>query len=132
MIDEKNLDALEELVRLHPNGTHAVFVEGKTHGAWSLDSEVLGELVRLSRLGLWAENQGAPTIKFVSENVDHDDPENGEHDFSDFCLLCALKQALELLPENKKKKEFYCCKCGETFDHLTLLETHLVSHENNP
>ena len=57
MINEEGLNALEEVMNLHPNGTHAVFVEKKLEGAWMLDSEIFKELIRLSRIGLQIGNK---------------------------------------------------------------------------
>jgi len=51
---EDKLDSLEQLIALHPNGTHAVLVKQDTEalGAWALDGAILKELIALSRIGL--------------------------------------------------------------------------------
>lgn len=70
-MDEAKLDEISETMRLYPNGTHAVMAEGATRGAWMLDAIALGELVRLARLGLWAEQFGIPAVMTLSKY--HDD-----------------------------------------------------------
>lgn len=52
MIDEEWLRSCEEMMRLHPDGTHAVFSGRRNHGAWMLDESSILELIRLARIGL--------------------------------------------------------------------------------
>jgi hypothetical protein len=57
MIDEKRLASVEQMLELHPNGTHAIFTNRATapEAAWTLDGDFLRDILRLARLGLWAE-----------------------------------------------------------------------------
>lgn len=70
MIDDKRLDSIDEMTRIHPNGTHAIVAGAAPVGAWMLDSDVLSELISLARLGLWAERHGIPALKLMAEDRD--------------------------------------------------------------
>lgn len=63
MITEQLLSELAETMELYPSGTHAVFVESKPEKAWMLHAQYLKELIRLARLGIWAEKYAIPTFK---------------------------------------------------------------------
>ena len=63
MIDEKKIELIEELMRLHPGGTHSIMVDSGNYPGWTLYGEVLQDLCRLARLGLWAEQHAIPALK---------------------------------------------------------------------
>lgn len=57
-MDTTTLDSIEELLKLHPNGTHAVIAEGpsgQTLKSWALTGEILLELTSLARKELERE-----------------------------------------------------------------------------
>lgn len=63
-IDERQLTEMQHLIELYPNGTHAVISEDPIgRGAWAFDGRGLLELIRLARLGLWAERHAIPAIR---------------------------------------------------------------------
>ena len=98
MIDEKFLEGLADVMRIHPSGTHVVFVEKKNHGAWTLDAERLAELIRLARLGLWAEKHGVAAVKIYAELEDwgYDHSSNSKCDYG-----VAAEEALAALPKDE-------------------------------
>ena len=94
MVDEKKLDEIEEMVCMHPKGTHAFFSETQSHGAWLLDADILNELIRLARLGLWAEKHGVPTLREALAM-------SNEDDYSPGAYIVKADEALKALPKDK-------------------------------
>jgi hypothetical protein len=107
VIDEKRLD---EIIQIHWDGLPPNICIRKGE---------LSELIRLARLGLWAEKHGIPAIKLTDENLWFDPVERGAcmgceanlHDNcigkhmqldGDPCHIQIAHEALAALPKDEK------------------------------
>ena len=114
MIDSEKLDSIEFLLRSHSDGSHVIFVEGKSHGAWTLTGSVLLEMCRLARLGIWAEQHGAFLLNAAQDLYRPDRPLHRGLDPTfyhtltcegDLELINKTKDALASLPSSPKEKQ---------------------------
>ena len=66
MINDEQLNTMNQVLELHPNGTHAIIVDTElaTLKSWMLTGETLRELIGLAKLGLWAKEHAIPALQW--------------------------------------------------------------------
>lgn len=102
MIDEKRLSQFKVVYKTSGHGDEAPHICDE--GAY-YDRRGLDELLRLARLGLWAEKHGVPAAKQYAEMQDwgYDHSLNGDCDYGFRAreALAALPQPIQDCPPEK-------------------------------
>lgn len=99
MITKERLATIEELLTVHPTGTHCVMVGGKAISVWTLDAGVLKELVSLTR---WCLDHAVPAIKRTKAIIVEDECEECGTFKGVAYNVRPLIDALEALPETDR------------------------------